>query len=417
MNFKKFQFDFKLIQFSLLGLCIIASYGFARPVTDSLFVEHHGAQNFPLVYLLSPFMTALVMIVYNYFNTRYSLIYLLGCSGIISILIMLICLLLYKIGTPGSVYMLYIWREVYMVLMIEIFWSLADTLFSLKSARKSYGFVLAISSFGGFSNLLVGLVARRYGTQNALFGVIPCLLGCTLLTWIFAKSNNMKSTATPIAGSEQKRTFGIQGISVIRASKYLLPLMFLIGIVQISISLIDLQFNTLLQKTYSDMDTRTEIIGKVHTLDNSIAALLQFFSGYILKFLGINGVFVGIPIVLGVALTGFIILPHFYMATLLKVISKCFDYSIFRSSKEMLYIPLNHLEKTQGKALIDILVYRAAKSSAALLMIFLLAFGLTSFSMHIVLFLMSIWIFLAAIIIKRYEKLISSSIVPDNENL
>lgn len=409
MNLKKFQFDFKLIQFSLLGLFIIASYGFARPVTDSLFVAHHGAQNFPLVYLLSPFVTALAMIVYNYFNTKHSLIYLLGCAGIISILVMIFCLCLYKIKMPGSVYMLYIWREVYMVLMIEIFWSLADTLFSIKSARKSYGFVLAISSFGGFSNLLVGLIAKKYGTQNALFGVIPCLLTCTFLAWVFSKNLNVKPNLHLQSEHNSKKTFGIQGLSVILASKYLLPLMFLVGIVQISISLIDLQFNTLLQATYSDMDTRTEIIGKIHTLDNLIAALLQFFSGYILKFLGINGVFVGIPIVLGIALSGFIILPHFLMAAVLKVISKCFDYSIFRSSKEMLYIPLSHIEKTQGKALIDILVYRAAKSSAALLMIFLFAFGLTSFSMHIVLFLMLIWILLAVTIVKRYENVIIAS--------
>jgi ATP/ADP translocase len=91
---------------------------------------------------------------------------------------------------------------------------------------------------------------------------------------------------------------------------------------------------------------------------------------------------------------------------LLKISSKCFDYSIFRASKEMLYIPLSQLEKTQGKALIDILVYRIAKSSAALLMIFLIAIQLSSYTMHIALCLMVVWILLAVTIVKRYKSVV-----------
>jgi len=73
----------------------------------------------------------------------------------------------------------------------------------------------------------------------------------------------------------------------------------------------------------------------------------------------------------------------------------------------MLYIPLSYMEKTRGKALIDILVYRTAKSSAALLMIFLLAMGLAAYAMHIVLGLMVVWILLAVLIVKRYKSIVA----------
>lgn len=384
-------------------MCIIASYGFARPVTDSLFVQHHGAANLPKVYLLSPFVTAIAMGIYNHFNTRYSLLRLLGFSAMISMAAMLVCLSLYQLKLSGSVYMLYIWREVYMVLMVEIFWSLADSLFSLKTARKSYGLVLAIGSIGGLSNLLVGVAAHAYGTEMALLGVIPCLGACALLTLAFSKTLGVK----PVFVEKSKKKFGARGLSIVMGSKYLLPLLFLIAIVQISISLIDLQFNTFLQVSYPETDTRTAVIGQIHTIDNLIAAFLQFFAGYIIKILGMGGVFVGIPLVIGIVLLSFIAAPRFLTAAILKITSKCFDYSIFRASKEMLYIPLSPLEKTQGKALIDILVYRVAKSSAALLMIFLLAFSWAAYSMHIVFCLMMIWIFLAVLIVKRYKSVVS----------
>ncbi len=384
-------------------MCIIASYGFARPVTDSLFVLHHGAESLPKAYLISPFVTALAMAVYNHYNNRYSLLRLLGFGAVVSIVCMLVALGAYEMRIPGSVYGLYVWREVYMVVLIEIFWSLADSLFSLKAARKSYGLVLAISSIGGLSNLAVGMLAGTHGTQMALLGVIPCLGMCVFLAWCFSKSLGIQ----PVFVEKKNKAFGTQGLSVVLASKYLLPLLFLIGIVQISISLIDIQFNIFLAQSYPDTDARTAIIGQVHTIDNVIAAFLQFFAGYIIKFAGMGGVFVGVPLILSAALVGFISAPRFFSAAILKITSKCFDYSLFRASKEMLYIPLTHEEKTKGKALIDILVYRIAKSSAAILMIGLLAVGLATYTMHIVLFLMIAWILLAVLIVKRYKSVIS----------
>jgi len=393
----------KLVQFSILQMCIIASYGFARPVTDSLFLQHHTSQNLPKVFLLSAVATALAMVAYNHFNTRYSLLRLLGASALVSIVVMLLCLLCYHLQVPGSVYMLYVWREVYMILLVEIFWSLADTLFSIKTARTSYGVVLGIGSMGGFLiNLLVGPLSAAYGSKMALLGVVPCLGLCAFLTWKFSKSLD----GAPVFVKKSKKSIGFQSLAVVKNSKYLVPLLFLIAVVQISISLVDLQFNTILEVSYPDVDARTGMIGRVHAVIDVLATFLQFFAGFVIKLLGTGGVFVGIPLFLGTALLGFIAFPQFLSVALLKISSKCFDYSIFRASKEMLYIPLNQLEKTQGKALIDILIYRVAKSSAALLMIFLIAIQFSNYTMHIALCLMVIWILLAVTIVKRYKSVV-----------
>lgn len=403
MSSKANHSNLKLIQFSLLQMCIIASYGFARPVTDSLFLEHHTSQSLPKVFLLSALATAIAMAVYNYFNTRYSLLRLLGVSAVLSIILMLAGLACYRAGLPGSVYLLYVWREVYMVILVEIFWSLADTLFSIKTARKSYGIVLGIGSLGGFAvNLLVGPISSVFGTHWALLGVVPCLGLCAFLTWAFSKSLD----GAPVFVKKKQNQFGLSSLNVVLNSRYLVPLLFLIAIVQISISLVDLQFNTVLEASYPDVDARTAVIGRVHAVIDVFATILQFFAGFVIKMIGSGGVFVGVPITLGLALAGFIFSPHFLTASILKVTSKCFDYSIFRASKEMLYIPLSHLEKTQGKALIDILVYRIAKSSAALLMIFLIAIQFSQYTMHIALSLMIIWVLLAITIVKRYKSVV-----------
>ncbi|MBH1988538.1 MAG: hypothetical protein I8H72_00705 [Myxococcaceae bacterium] len=385
-------------------MCIIASYGFARPVTDSLFLEHYGAKGLPNVFLLSAAATVVAMAVYNRFNARYSLLALLGGAATLSSLLLCLGLLAFKMQIPYAVYGLYVWREVYMILLVEIFWSLADTLFNIRSARKSYGIVLGMGSLGGFAvNLMVGPISMRIGTEWALLGVLPCLGLCTILTLAFSRTLGGK----PVFKKSDVKQLGAGSLSVVRNSRYLLPLLFLIAIVQISISLVDLQFNAALEIAYPEMNARTGMIGQVHAVIDVFATFLQFFSGMVIGSLGTGGVFVGIPITLGLAILSFIVSPHFLTAAILKVTSKCFDYSIFRASKEMLYIPLSHLEKTQGKALIDILIYRVAKSSAALLMIFLISIQFSDYVMHIAMSLMFAWILLAVVIVKRYKAVLS----------
>ena len=49
--------------------------------------------------------------------------------------------------------------------------------------------------------------------------------------------------------------------------------------------------------------------------------------------------------------------------------AKFLTYSIFKSAKELLYVPLTYDEQTQGKAIIDIMVYRQAKILASILLL------------------------------------------------
>ena len=41
------------------------------------------------------------------------------------------------------------------------------------------------------------------------------------------------------------------------------------------------------------------------------------------------------------------------------------DYSLFRATKELLYLPLTHRERVEGKAVVDVLGYRIAKVAAS----------------------------------------------------
>ena len=65
-------------------------------------------------------------------------------------------------------------------------------------------------------------------------------------------------------------------------------------------------------------------------------------------------------------------MPTLGLISVAFIAGKSMDYSVYRTAKEALYLPLAQRERALGKAVIDIMVYRVAKAGAA---IFLLALG------------------------------------------
>jgi len=130
--------------------------------------------------------------------------------------------------------------------------------------------------------------------------------------------------------------------------------------------------------------------------------LFGLLSGPILRLFGVPAVLFAVPVVLGVAVGVFAILPGFSTVAVVKVASKTFDYSIFRVAKEILYIPLSHNEKTMGKSLIDILGYRIAKVGTSLLMLGILAWITT-----LTLVVIPVWLWITHVVVKRFRNKVS----------
>lgn len=392
-----------------LGLCLLAgallfSYGISRPTVESLFLETYGKDRLPHVWLAVAVAAALAVLVYNRFATRVQVTRLyLGAALVAATTLVL--LLAGRGIIPHATFLLYVWKDVHIVVLVEIFWSFANLLYPVRSARWAYGLFCAAGSLGAMSaESTVGLLASAWGTQATLWAVAPLLvvggLGCTLL----GTDTNQRLQSNSGRGSvTEKMTAGLRTVS---NSRYLVPLLALIGIIQITITLIDYQFNGAIAAAYPATDARTGVIGKVYAAISFGSLLLQLGTGPVLKFAGVPFVLLGIPAVLGGAVGLFALSPRFLTMAVAKVCSKAFDYSLFRAAKEILYIPLSYSEKTQGKAFVDMLTYRVAKGGASLLLLWLSAAQVGATGMSVVnLALIGAWLVLAFVIARRYLRL------------
>lgn len=95
------------------------------------------------------------------------------------------------------------------------------------------------------------------------------------------------------------------------------------------------------------------------------------------------------------------IAPRFISAAVAKVLLKSADYSFGRTVKEMLYIPLTYAEQTRGKAVADILTYRATKGLSSLLLTALVFLNHSIVWLCLALF--GVWIVLAVVLARRYR--------------
>jgi len=379
----------RLIGLAALIFVVLASYAIARPATESLFLGAHGAESLPWAWLLVGIGSLVVVTLYNRWSATTDLVRIFGVVSALSA-VLLVCILLgLQADTPGMTWVLYLWKDLYIVVLIEIFWSFANSTVPQDRAKWWYGLFCVLGSLGGMAgNLGVGWLAQATSTEQSLWAVVPLLAiggfgGIGLARWAGVK-----------ASEPQEKPSLSDGFSVLKNSRALWLLMALIATTQVAITLVDYQFSIAIEQHFPDADARTAMIGQVYAAIDLASISLQLATGPILRLVGVPLVLLAIPALLGAAVAGYALIPRYAAIAAAKVASKAFDYSLFRAAKEILYIPLSHPERTQGKAFVDMMSYRMAKGATSLMLLGLVALKRPDLTIWLTLACIGLWVWI-----------------------
>lgn len=378
----------QIVRLCGVAFCLLGTYAVARPASESLFLQRYTSRGLPLAWLALMVVVSVMVLWYVRLAARVSVPRLLRRGLLVSGAILLVLVAALRAQVPGAAFVLYLWKDTYLVILLEIFWSFASLTTRTESARWTYGLYCFMGSLGGLCcNLLVGPIALRIGTLGALLLVLPLMVLCGVCSLGLRVAHPPGAPAPP-PGSRGPRSALVsrltQGqqtrLSMVGGEAYLGYLVALVALVQVVLTLLDFQFNGAMERAYPDLDARTALIGRVYATIDGGCMVLQLLTGPILRFGGVPVVLFGVPVVLLGVLSGQAALApgqlwQLWWCVTAKVAGKTLDYSIFRAAKEMLYIPLSYADKTQGKALVDMLGYRVAKGGASLLLL-----GLTALS-------------------------------------
>lgn len=359
---------------ALSGSCIIAGYEFIRSPSNALIKEAYGMTVFTTALAFMPFAVFAVLYLYGKLLDRFSAQKTLVITQVGSAAIIALCIVLLKLGIKEGNLALLIFREAYIVLVIEQLWSFINNTIDTSMARKVNGAFLALSSLGGIcADVVTVQYAQVIGTQNIL---IFCILA--FIPAIFFSVLAYRTTPKPASSyksailkkknkKEEKRGLSDSlGFSLFKTEPVLFVILFVIIASQTYSTAINVNFQSTLLEHIPNVDEQTAYSGKLffwlHCLSLSFQLILV---PLVLNFISLKHVHFLVPAFNLVAIIIAFLYPSLETVSFAFLLFKSLDYSLFRAAKEILYIPLSFDAKFRSKELIDVLGYRASKGLSA----------------------------------------------------
>jgi len=394
--------------FSLFAmLCcffICCEYSAIRPVSNSLFISAFSTKWLPYAWLaVVPLNFALVSL-YNSLLPKWGSYKFFCCLVTVVMGVNCIVALLVK-QFPSLAFFFYIWKEVYVLMMFQLVWSIIHNNIKLDKAKYLYGIFFGVGGLGSVVGAsFPGFFAIACGSETLIFLTLPLYL------LLYYSQRNMQrfSTGEKITVQEGEKGGFLHGVRLIQKSRFLLFALFLVVVMQMISAIVDFQFNYFLEKAFTEKDLRTQfsarILGIVHTLN----MILQFLGVYLLiRLIGYRRSHYILPSVLGVSASLLAAFPLFPIASAAFITCKALDFSLFGVIKEMLYVPLQPDEKYRAKAIIDVFAYRTSKAFASLLILSVTAFLPIQALSWVSIFLSALWLFTIGYGLREYEKLVA----------
>lgn len=358
---------------ALTAMFTLVGYEFMRSASTVLFKNAYGAANLPLVMAAMPLVVFGTVWLYGHILSalgprRTLLVTSLGSGGLI-----LACYLILLTGSKMITPVLFLIKEVYIVLLIEQYWSYINSSVSGRTARRVNGPVTGIAGLGSAAGgFLVALSAQDLGTETMILCGAIALLPSALLanvTYTFYGEPDV-----PVGDSPVRSHMGWRWL---RDNPTLLFLLLIVLSTQVVAAVLDFKFQGLLSIEYAGrQDDETAFQGQFWATLNTASIILQFIGApLLLTFVSLRLIHIMMPAIHITAIGFAIAEPSVFSVGLAFMLFKAFDYSIFRAAKEVLYVPLSYDERYRAKEIIDVFGYRTGKGASSVVIVILQRLG------------------------------------------
>lgn len=351
--------------FAMLSAALICGdYAITRPASNALFLTVFSAKGYPWVWLATVPLNLLLVTLYNRFLPKIGPHRMLCIGAFLIMGVNSLAALSYS-SWPQVIFFQYAWKDIYVLLMLKQLWSMIHSTIPPARAKYLYGFIYGTGTLGAIGGSFIpGFLAVHFGSEKILLFSLPTyllLIGAYTLAF---KHSGLKETSFSEKLTPDPRPR--EALSLIRRSPVLFAVLLLVVLMQISVGLMEYQFNAHLELNIFDPDLRTAYCGKLVGLINACSLGLQCVAGIFLAIVGLRATHFLVPILLGVSALFSFAMPTFAIVSFSYVFLKAVDFSLFGVVREMLYAPLQLDEKFRAKALIDVFASRTSKAVVSL---------------------------------------------------
>ncbi|MCC7242715.1 MAG: MFS transporter [Acidobacteria bacterium] len=361
----------------LYSFLAMAGYNMIKPVTRGLFIEKLGAANLPWIQFGAGIVIGLIMQAYTRtisLTPRRWMIPITLAGMVVSMTVFYVLFAAFPTN-PAVAVGFYLFGLIVGILLISQFWTLANDVYDPRQAKRIFGFIGAGSSLGGFAGAAMtsGLV-ERIGTNSVLIVSAATLALCTLTVIAIARREPKAGRSDASTTGEQTRVSGSEAWRLLRSSRHLQTIAMVIGFAAIGAAIIEQQLNMAAAESRgaANVDAVTAFLAQIIAYLSMIGFLVQvLLTSRIHRLLGIGFALMILPVVDGA--TGLLMLMNgaLWTAGLARIMDTSLRYTVDKTTREILFLPLPVNIKYQAKPFIDVTVDRVAKGLGALLLLVL----------------------------------------------
>ncbi len=343
-----------------------------------------------------------------------------------------------------------LWPNIFYVLL---FWQFANEITTTEEAKRFY---TLFSLFGNSSLVFVGLLMMNLSSDNTIakyfltvsdnkitlirisisLVVFSAIIACLLVRFLTKNiSTNSMFYVNTIGTRFTKDDIGlVKSFKYIIKSKYLWLMLICSAAFGLSMNLIEAVWKAKIKELYPTVNTYAKF-NSLYILWTGVAIMVMTIIGN--NIMRSHGWFVAaiippiIMMITGILFFILIVFDHQVLSVfdssilmtplalavsigaLQNILVKGTKYSLWDTSKEMLYIPLNQELKTKGKAAVDVISSKIGKSSSGLMqsVVFTLVptatfSSISPFLMMVFIIVCIIWIHSVRIIYFEYKKIV-----------
>ena len=362
-----------LLMFSYSFLAMTA-YNAIKPLTRSKFITQLGADNLPYVLLVAGFVIGILMAGYAWLIAklprRWALpIVQMGMAGVL----MAFWVAFGATSADWVTVAFYVMGALLGILLISQFWTVANLVYDPRQAKRVFGFIGGGAPLGGIAGSAIAAYAKQIGAVNLLIPSALLMALCAVVVAIIIGRERVEGDTAAAAKEEQGVGF-TEALDLLRQSRHLQIIAMVISFASIGAAIIEQQLNMAAEAVKGAGDTGgiTSFLAQVALWTSTIGFIIQvWLTSRIHRYLGIGFALLILPISLGSTATVMLLNAALWAPALARVFDQSLRYTVDKTTREILFLPLPGDIKMKAKSFVDVTVDRAAKAGGALLLLVL----------------------------------------------
>jgi ATP:ADP antiporter, AAA family len=359
---------FLMFAYSFLAM---TSHNILKPVTGSRFIEQLGADNQPFAQLAVGVFIGVLMHWYGHLVRRMPSRQVVPLTQLGLAILLVIFWALLKTGAVWVTVGLYSLGLLLGVFLISQFWTLANDIYDARQAKRLFGFIGGGASLGGaLGAALTRVLVYQLGNDNLLLVSAGVLGLCAVIAGAVIQRQPVLAGESFI---DDHSVGSREALRLLAESRHLKVMALVIGCAAAGAAIVQQQLSMAAEATGGDADRMTAFLAEVTVYVSIAGFLVQVgLTSRIHRSLGLAFAMLLLPIVMGSAATVVLVTGALWAPQLARVLDATLRYTVDKTTREVLFLPLPMELKHRAKPFIDVTADRFAKALAAMLMLVLI---------------------------------------------